>query len=102
MRIKFKTFWDLTTPDFCYLAPRGWWGQKEEVQVRKVCAFTGVILREGMERSTGEGLFTCGKGISVALGSLPARGPQICACGEDAAPPTNLSTPALRVTVPQS
>lgn len=60
-----------------------WLRQEEEVQVRKVRALFGVILRTGMERSAGEGLSTCGKGISVnARLSLPARGLKLCACGE--------------------
>lgn len=48
--------------------------QEEEVQVRKVRALFGVVLRAGMERSAGEGLSTCGKGISVALGCLSLLG----------------------------
>lgn len=38
--------------------------------VRKVCDLFGVILRTNTESSAGEGLPTCGKGMTVALVSF--------------------------------
>ena len=50
-----QSFKKFQGPSLVHVSLRRWLGQ--EVEVRKVCAWFGVVLRTGTERSAGEGLF---------------------------------------------
>lgn len=74
-------------------------GQQEEVGVRKLCALFGVALRTGMGSSVGEGLYTCGKRVTVALRRLSPFGglswtAHICTGGRTPARSRTLSSRA--------